>query len=107
MGTNTKEGIMRNILKHSTFLFLVIAMQAMMIMPLSAWHHEHERVYVEHPWHHPNHVVVYEGAAYPRYYAGYPYYYYSPQYYYNPAPVAVVPVVAPAPAAGVSLNVNL
>jgi hypothetical protein len=58
------------------------------------YHNWNERVYVSHPWYHPDHVYYYEGYAYPNYYAGYPYYYYDPRFYYFQEP-------------GLNINLNI
>lgn len=44
--------------------------------------HPHDRVYVNQPWYHSEHIYFYDGQAYPYYYLGYPYYYFDPRYYY-------------------------
>lgn len=85
-------------MKKALSLFLFVQLASLFLaLPLSA-HYWHERVYVEQPWYHHDHVYVDGGAYYPNYYAGYPYYYYAPQYYYAPAVV---------PAAGLSVNLNV
>jgi hypothetical protein len=45
--------------------------------------HWHERVYVNDPWYHDDHVYIYNGDPYANWYGGYPYYYYDPRFYYS------------------------
>lgn len=79
-------------------LFLCFALLCLPLFGHDHFHgdgwHGHDRVYVNHPWYHHDHVIIYNNACYPVYYGGYPYYYYVPQYYYNANP-------------SVSLNVNI